>query len=395
MKMAKSPKILYITPTLLVPPHTGCMIRTMNVASQLQNCGQLTMLAVSRDFNDDSVKMAREKFENFQLIKLKDYSEYGNMRGRFLKKFHMHWPPSRGTQANDEGQKLFRELVASHDIVWFHTLRAAFPFRFKKLPKSVMDLDDLNHCKYTLRSGQDKTLRLRISSKVQSIKWKKHEFDALERYSKTVVCSKIDKELLGDGDNIHVVPNGFTEPQTKPKWQKPDELRLGFIGALAYGPNRDGLVWFRDHVWPLIRKQKPNMTLRIVGSPPPKKDVVEAEGFESLGYVDDPAEEFHTWSAMVVPLLFGGGTRIKIIESFSKMCPVISTTPGAHGIQSAHGENILLADDPEEFAQYCLQLSDSPENGKQMAEAGWQLFVEKYSWDVIGESIKEILDTLK
>ena len=395
MKMEKNLKILYVTPTLYVPPHTGCMIRTMNIAAQLQNCGQLTMLAVSRDFNDDSVKMAKKEFENFHLVKLRDYSEFGNIRGRFLKKFHMHWPWSKGTQANDEGQKLFRELVVRHDIVWFHTLGAAFPFCFKELPNSVMDLDDLNHCKYTLRSRQDKTLRLRMSATVQSIKWKKHEFEALKLYDKTIVCSHADKDLLGGLDNIHVLPNGFTKPQTKPKWQKPDLLRLGFIGTLSYGPNRDGLIWFRDNVWPVIRKHKPDMTLRIVGSPPPKEDVVDAKNFEYLGFVDDPTEEFQTWSAMIVPLLFGGGTRIKIIESFSKMCPVVSTTPGAHGIQATHNKDILLTDDPQEFAEYCLQLSNSPEKGKQMAEAGWQLFTQKYSWDVIGESIKTIIDTQK
>ena len=392
VKMAKDLKILYVSAALIAPPHTGCMIRTMNIARKLKNCGQVTLLAVAGELNEDSVKLAREEFDNVHLLNLKDYSEYGNKTGRLIKKFHMHWPWSSGRQANDEGQKLFLELVARHDIVWFHTLGAAFPFRFKKLPNSVMDLDDLNHCKYALRSGQDKTLRLQMSARVQSIKWKRHEFEALKQYDKTIVCSQIDKELLGSGDNIHVVPNGFTRPETEPQWQEPDKLRLGFIGTLAYGPNRDGLIWFRDHVWPLIRKQKPNITLRIVGSPPPKEDVIEAEGFESLGYVDDPTGEFQTWSAMVVPLLFGGGTRIKIIESFSKMCAVVSTTPGAHGILATHEKDILLTDDPEKFAEYCLQLSNSPEKGKQMAEAGWQLFVKKYSWDVIGKSIKAIIE---
>lgn len=393
--MPNNLKILYVTPTLVALPHTGSMIRTMNIARQLKNSGQVTMLSVARKFDEGSVKLVQKEFGIAIFVKLKDYPEYGDRRGRFLRKFHMHWPWGRGTVANGPDQKLFHELAARHDIVWFHTLAAANPFRFKKLPKSVMDLDDLNHRKFALGSVQGKTLRLKLSAKIQSYKWKRHEFNALKRYDKIIVCSQLDKDLLGGGDKIHIVANGFTRPETKPQWQKPDELRLGFIGALNYDPNSDGLIWFRDHVWPLIRKQEPNMTLRIIGAIPPKKYLVEGDGFESLGYVEDPTEEFKTWSAMIAPIHFGGGTRIKIIEAFSKLCPVVSTRIGAHGIQATHGKNIFLTDEPDDFAKYCLQLSDSPEEGRQMAEDGWQLFVEKYSWDVIGDSIKTVIEKMR
>ena len=393
--MARDLKILYVSAAFIAPPHTGCMIRTMNVARKLKDCGRVTVLGVAGRLDEKSMETARQEFDSVHFVKLKDYSEYGGGLGNFIKKFHMHWPWSEGRKVNKKDQQLFHELAAEHDIVWFHTLGAANPFDFENLPKSVMDLDDLNHCKYTLRFGQDKTFRLRMSAMVQAWKWKKREFESLEKYDRLVVCSEDDRELLGGSEKIHVIPNGFTKPQVKPEWKKPDELRIGFIGTLGYGPNRDGLIWFRDNIWPLIRKQKPKMTLRIVGSPPPEKDKVLAEGFESLGFIADPTDEFQTWSAMIVPLLFGGGTRIKILESFSKMCPVISTTPGAHGIQAEHGKNILLSDDIQEFAQYCLELSDYPEKGKEIAEAGWQLFVEKYSWEIIGKAIENVISNLK
>ena len=83
-----------------------------------------------------------------------------------------------------------------------------------------MDLDDLNHCKYEQRASHGETLRLRLSAKVQACKWKREEFGALKRFDKTIVCSRIDKDLLGGGENIHIVPNGFTRPEVKPQWQK-------------------------------------------------------------------------------------------------------------------------------------------------------------------------------
>ncbi|MHC4232965.1 MAG: glycosyltransferase family 4 protein [Planctomycetota bacterium] len=371
------------------------MIRSINIAHQLSNLGQVTVLAVSQRFDEGSVKLVEKEFENVIYVKLRDYPSYGDLLGRFMRKFHMHWPWSKGVAAKDLDQELFMELVTEHDIVWLHTLAAANPFRFKKRPRFVMDMDDLNHCKFALSSVQNEIFRYKLSAKIQSFKWKRHELDALKQYEKIIVCSQTDKELLGGGEKIYVVPNGFMRPETKPQWNQPDEFRLGFIGALNYGPNSSGLIWFRDHVWPLIKEQKPNMTLRIVGTTPSKKYLVEADGFELLGYVDDPTAEFKTWSAMITPIQYGGGTRIKIIEAFSKMCPVVSTRVGAHGIETAHGKNIFLADEPADFARYCLELSDSPEKGRQMAEAGWQLFLEKYSWDVIGESIKTIIEKIR
>jgi glycosyltransferase involved in cell wall biosynthesis len=305
----------------------------------------------------------------------------------------MHWPASRGLQASKLDKKLFRELAGRHDIVWFHTLGAAAPFSLDNIRHSVMDLDDLNHCKYDLRSQNDKSLRLRLSATVQAYKWKGHEFDALKQYDIVTVCSRQDKQYLG-ADNVRVIPNGFAMPPQKPEWKNRDPNRLGFIGTLGYGPNYEGLVWFRNQVWPLLRKQNPKLTLRLIGAPPQPQYVVRADGFEYLGYIEDSAAEIDTWSAMVIPITYGGGTRIKILDAFSKMCPVVSTSIGAHGIAGVHDEHFLLADEPKRFADICLQLTAQPDTARRLAESAWQLFNEKYNWDVIGRSIRSIVEKM-
>ncbi len=391
MSLPKKPRILYVTKALCAPPHAGCMIRTANIFRQLSQCAQTSMLAVSHNFVLDSVRMCQEEFDAFYRIDLKPYTP--DLSGRFLKKWHMHWPSSRGLQADETGQQLFDTLVQQHDIVWFHTLGAAHPFRKQKLPCSVMDLDDLNHCKYDLRSRHEANFRFRCSAKVQSYKWKKQEFDALKKYDVVVVCSDDDRQYLGK-ENVCVIPNGFTSPPQEPAWTYPDPCRLGFIGVLGYGPNYDGLLWFRDKVWPVIRRQKPRMKLRIIGAAPLKRYVVKAEGFDYLGYVEDTTDEMKTWSSIVVPIPYGGGTRIKILDAFSKKCPVIATPIGAHGIRGVHQKHLLITDNPAQFAQYCLDLSSHPEQGKSLAEAGWELFEQKYTWDVIGQAIRTVVEDL-
>jgi glycosyltransferase involved in cell wall biosynthesis len=254
-----------------------------------------------------------------------------------------------------------------------------------------MDLDDINQLKYTLRARWDSNFRFRWSAAVQALKWKRHESDALKRYTLVAVCSENDRRYL-NAANVRVIPNGFTLPSQKPVWTTPDPCRLGFIGTLGYGPNYDGLVWFRDKVWPHIRSRKPQMELRIIGSPPPPQYCVAADGFMYLGYIEDPADEIKSWSAMIVPIPYGGGTRIKILEAFSRMCPVVATSVGAQGIEISDSKDIFLADDPRRFADRCLELSENPEKGRLLTQGGWELFERKYTWDKIALQVHRIVE---
>lgn len=348
------------------------------------------MLAVSHRFDQESVQLCSSEFRSFYQVLLGWYEE--TLWGAVKLKWDMHWPFSCGIQADAAGQKLFADLLRGNDIVWFHTLEAAFPFSKHSLPcPSVMDLDDINQLKYTLRSRWDSNFRFRCSAAVQALKWKRHESDALKRYTLVAVCSENDRRYL-NAANVRVIPNGFTLPSQKPVWTAPDPYRLGFIGTLGYGPNYDGLVWFRDKVWPHIRSRKPQMELRIIGSPPPPQYCVAADGFMHLGYIEDPADEIKSWSAMIVPIPYGGGTRIKILEAFSRMCPVVATSVGAQGLEISDGKDIFLADDPRRFADCCLELSENPEKGRLLTQGGWELFEQKYTWDKIALQVRRIVE---
>ncbi len=391
----KKPKILYVTTALHAAPHGGCMIRTTNICRQLKKYADLTMLAVSPNLVPESVQFCQQEFQPFYKVDLRHYNTYPRWQGRFLLKWHMHNPMTRGTQASKEGQMLFQELVQSHDIVWFHTLGAAHPFKFNKLQaKTVMDMDDLKDCYYQQHAKRISNMRHKWSAKVQAYKWKKHQADALRKFDRIIVCSDDDKTYLGRPEITCVIPNGYCAPTEKPQWTMPDPKRMGFIGLLHYNPNRDGLIWFRDNVWPIIRKQHPDVSLRIIGKLPEPEKYVEGENFEYLGFLEDTTQEMKTWSALVVPITYGGGTRIKILDAFSKRVPVVATSMGAHGIRGNHGQHLLKTDTPSEFAANCIELINKPQKSEKLTQQAWTLFDESYSWDVIGESLKKIIDEL-
>jgi glycosyltransferase involved in cell wall biosynthesis len=116
-------------------------------------------------------------------------------------------------------------------------------------------------------------------------------------------------------------------------------------------------------------------------------DVPNDSGVDALGWIDDPAAEIATWSAMVIPIQFGGGTRIKIADAFSRKCPVVSTTLGAFGYCLEDGRQLRIADTPGAFSEACIRLVRNREEGVQLAEHAWQEFLQKWTWECIAPSV--------
>jgi glycosyltransferase involved in cell wall biosynthesis len=109
---------------------------------------------------------------------------------------------------------------------------------------------------------------------------------------------------------------------------------------------------------------------------------------DGLGWVKDPAAEISTWSLMIVPILTGGGTRIKIAEGFSRKCPVVATSLGAFGYDVASGKELLLADYPESFAKACLSILAAPLLGESLAARAMEKYNRNWTWDAIAPRVR-------
>ena len=372
------------------PPTTGATHRVLNVGRQLKKCGQVTVLYIGKVPSNESLDATRDEFSDCIVLEpcVPRSSNPKTLSLTTLRRALTLRCPGRGSPAQEA---IFAQLRKKHDLLWFNTLRTADYFSCYPAHQSVVDMDDLNQLKYQLKSKHSTNFAEKLSDRISMLKWRWRERQAVKRFSLVTVCSAADKACLRNHTRVRVVPNGFTHPGKQPTRPKPEQTYLGFIGHLKYAPNRDGLKWFGDQIWPLITKELPKARLRIVGQLPKNSAFLDYPGFELLGFLEDPAEEFARWSAMVVPLRHGGGTRIKILEAFSKNCPVISTPLGAYGLEVKNGQHLLLAAKPQRFAQSCSRLLRDSDYGERLAEAAWSLFERKYTWDIIGQAINRVL----
>lgn len=160
--------------------------------------------------------------------------------------------------------------------------------------------------------------------------------------------------------------------------------RCTFVGALHWPPNAEGVRWFAHKVWPEISRQVPNATLTVIGKHPPA-DLTEAglQHAEVLGYVADLAPYLAETGVFVVPLLSGGGMRVKIIDAWMWGLPVVSTRIGAEGVEGEDGRNLLLADTPDEFAHAVVTVMQEKALNQQLRQSGRQTVSERYRWQTV------------
>ena len=193
---------------------------------------------------------------------------------------------------------------------------------------------------------------------------------------------------------IAAVPTGvdtdFFMPSTEPATQVAD---LVFLGSMDWMPNIDGMQWFTDEIWPLIRSKRPATTLAIVGRKPTPAMLAlgEKPGIKVTGTVPDVRPWLHGSKLSIVPLRIGGGTRLKIYESMAARVPVISTAVGAEGLDYRDGETIRIADSPALFADRCLDLLDDIPSMNRMAGAAWDLVANHYSWQAVTAQFERCL----
>jgi glycosyltransferase involved in cell wall biosynthesis len=119
---------------------------------------------------------------------------------------------------------------------------------------------------------------------------------------------------------------------------------------------------------------------------------LRGEGVTLIGYVHDIRAELAQADAVVVPMRFGGGTRIKVLEAFAHRIPVVSTSLGCEGLEVVGGRHVLISDDPDGFAADCVRLLTDRRLRERLVPAAFELFSEWYRWDSISSTIRELAE---
>lgn len=218
----------------------------------------------------------------------------------------------------------------------------------------------------------------------------------------TVTSERERQKLLSrcPGAKIKVIPNG-TDTDSYAVEKLPEVSRgtdrarskqtILFVGSMDYHANIDAVAWFAREVWPEIACNHPDIDFTIVGrDPAPEVRALASDRIHVTGTVDDLRPYYTSALAVVVPLRYGGGTRLKILEAMAARVPVLSTRLGAEGIDADDDVHLLLADTSQELTAAVSRLVASPELRVRLSQAARLLVSKFYGWSTIGKQLYEI-----
>lgn len=235
-------------------------------------------------------------------------------------------------------------------------------------------------------------------------KLKRFELDHLNNYDYLIAVTEkdlINFQSLGYNNGAIASPIGLESRNYHPNGFEPsDELKICFIGSLDWMPNIEGFKWFIKEVWPNVVDIYPKTQLHVAGRNTPESiRSIKLKNVYIHGEVSDAIKFIENHDVMVVPLFSGSGMRVKILEGMALSKTVITTQLGLEGIKAEDGNQVLIANAPEEFLQkigYCIKhrdevlkigararkfvlaYYDNTENAKQLFQTYQKLLAQPY-----------------
>ena len=397
-------QLLIVYPYVPYPLNRGTYHRVFNLARELGRHHRVDLFCL----DDSNSEVHRKVFEEF------------SERVFFQPFKHPAWPrffPDRVCTATPVTVDHWKSSTAADALRQFTSGRHYDLIHFcdlvmwqfiEPLAKGPLLVMDRSRVDLLFQSEELRNLKLGWKEKLMRLEnlWK------LRRYEKkvagqifaTVVCGPEDevflRENVAETARIKVLANGVDEHffQRDHFPPRPDPApTVLFCGAMDYSPNVSGISWYFQHCDKALRRLVPGRRVLIVGKNPTTevRALAEIPGVEVTGEVPDVRPYYQRAWLQMVPLLIGGGTRLKIVESLSLGTPVLSTTTGAQGLKLENGIHLLLADTPQEFIASLSGLLQDGAMRARLAEQGRKRVLEMYTWRKLGEELNEYYLGLK
>lgn len=219
---------------------------------------------------------------------------------------------------------------------------------------------------------------------VRWLSWLNYEIRNYRRFDAVATLTEQDRiglEIFSPGLGASRTPAAVTPPAEYWTAANMEADSIGYICSFGHEQNIEALMFFVRVILPAIIRRRPNARLVIAGDRPPANMLALASNqvrFE--GFVDDVDTFLRARNVVVVPLLSGGGIKIKTLKAMACGCPVVATSIGVEEIGAQDGVHAAIADDPEQFATKVGDLLEDAELAARLGANGKALIALGFSW---------------
>lgn len=400
MNVQARPRLVFVSPLFLFPNDAGGKIRTTNILRGLKG-GAFEIVLVGVATPEQQARWSTELAgvcDDFLPWVPPPARAKWQRAGDLLDDLPVNVVADR-TRA---GQAAVQAALARPgiDLVVFDFVHSAV-LRPPILPcASVCFTHNVEAEIFARHASQASDLPRRLMWQSQHRKMVAYERDALRRFDTVIAVSERDaakfRAEYGISDAV-AIPTGvnldFFAYMSPPQASVDIPPTVVFTGSMDWAANIDGVRYFLNEVWPLVLAAVPAARFKVVGRSPPAALIQMAAKLPSVeftGFVDDVRPHVQSAQAFIIPLLVGGGTRIKAFEAMAMGCPVVSTSIGIEGLEAEAGEHFLRCDGAAAFAQGVVELLQQQGLRKRLSEQARALVEQRFGHQVAARAFEAI-----
>lgn len=303
--------------------------------------------------------------------------------------WYQPWLDSLHTWFSEHGAQFDCVLVCRHYVAanYIGLIR-----RHCSKAKFIFDTIDLHYLREERLAELEDSLPLRRSA----AQTRRSELAVIREADATLVVSPAEAEILekdAPGEVVHLLSNIHRVVGS----QNPFEARkdIFFVGGFQHPPNIDAALWFCSTVWPLIQKELPELKFHLIGSKAPDQvKALHGGGVVFHGYVPRLEPFLDGCRLAVAPLRYGAGVKGKVNLSMSRGQPVVATPAAVEGLFAHDGEDVLVASEPQEFADAVVRLYNDEAMWNKLSTNGLANVEKYFSLDTARRNLNKVLEAL-
>ena len=388
-------KILFVCHRLPYPPNRGGKIRPFNMVRHLSKKHTIVVGSLAHTQEELREGSGLKEHCNEVLAEVLPNSARWIRTGAALVSYRSSsvayfWSPQLRQKIEDASRRYCFDAIIVHcAFAAQYAVGIAAKFR-------LLDFGDLDSGKW-FDYKSFRAFPLCLGYGLEARKLRRYETQLAKNFDYCTVTTQGEldefKKLKVDVPST-VIPNGVDSSYFRPTPDPPNGHNIVFVGRMDYFPNIDAAEYFARSIFPIIRQRMPHAELRLVGSDPNPVvlKLASIPGVTVTGHVPDVRPYLRDATVTIAPLRLARGTQNKILESMAMGIPVVATSVAAKGVAAIPGTQLLVADEPEQFANAVLRILDNEALRKSLSESVRRQVEETHSWPRSMQILDNILD---
>ncbi|MCM8795282.1 MAG: glycosyltransferase [Candidatus Omnitrophica bacterium] len=386
--------ILFVTDRFPWPIFSGDSSTAYYLIKQLSERNRIYLVSFIREEREEEFSIHIKNFcASIKTVLLPEIFSKGSILERLFSRYPMPFKRSYSPKMKE----IIKETLLKEDIdiVHINSLKMGIYFLDIDRPKIFALRDSYAYYLGQLMKYQKGDILEKINLVIYYQRVRNYEKDLVNKLGTSVVVAKEDRDFLRHYTpkaDIRVIPIGvdtefFSIQDTKPKLNT-----LIFTGNMSYPPNADAVVYFYKEIFPLIKRKMPEVRFYVVGRFESQILSSKAKDIIFTGFVPDIRPYLREASVFVCPLRFGTGMKNKILEAMAMGKPIVATKKSLSGIDFEDKKHLLIADNPEDFAQKVTLLLKNENLCQQLGRQARSLVTEKYTWTRVTEEYQGLYE---